>query len=1202
MKKHIQSFNLGINQDVSTNKYSNQNFYWAQNFRFVSKDGLATGAMTNVKGTSSKLSLGTGHSVVGTCQIRDTLILFVNSDEGGKIYIWEYEDSDYDTGGMKLIYTDSELDFATDKTIRAVGRYETPYVQKIYFTDGETYFRHLNIINTDWDGTPWGENTLNPKYIQLDYDLDSLDLVPDVSFSTMDLSIESGGNLKAGKIQYAYQLYNRRGSETTISPESKMISLTSSSESGSSSIDYKGDDVGTLVNKSIQITVDDIDSLFERIRVYALEYTVYGQVPAIRTVGEYDIESNSVTVLDSGQSIENITLEEFRYIQNNFYPKSIDIKDNILFAGNTTEDYFRLTSDEFDSRAFRFDSFNTATVYNGNNSFDITYSSGNLSTLPDWEDECYNDFNSVHSVYKTETSKKSISHEGEEILFKYNPATGELGGYGPNISYEFTTNKVLLDEGTKSNRGFRSAYPRITCEVGTRENYSNPELEAGYQRDEVYRFAFVPIDTKGREGFAMWIGDIKFPNNTELPFVVYENNKTYANILGIKFTVNIPEDVKDKISGYRIVRVERNKTDRTILSQGIIGYLANGGPDSSDKYHMMSQASVPMIGDMYNEHGSYSRVTQDLSLSGDDNDPSGSDQYTRDADGNLPIEPAEKGFNPKFIEFTSPEVAFNKTEFDVSEAFIEAFGVLDENDSTAMSGPEFRIARNRNQLVSDKFKGFSAGNNNKRTRTFIKDSTTYIAREFKGGSDDPDNDVTVHIVDEGRIFNNKTSNLVNTQGDNYRRYGLRGVFNLCTVDSDYDDIDTNKLPLDEFYNGNKLEVVIANYKIDKGKSQYGGSDFEARSYNTYYPVTEFIDKDTTVVEAYRGDTYINFMSYVRSLFGTADPEDGDTIEAYVFFPVESSINLNLRLDDIQNYINWGWYGINNAENMPTLNYTLSETVQQGVLAYGTSYPQEVGDLYRYNSAYSSFNKGKEYTAEPFDFTEQEIFDTRITASDVKINGEYTDSWTKFKFNNYIDIDSKHNAITKIITFKNQLYYFQPTAVGIVAINQRSLVQDEQSGKLTVGTGGILSRYDYITDKSGSEFYNAILGTDDYLFYGDGRRKRVNKIVPGKEIAVSIVKGIDSTLDKLAWDTCVAGFDRRYNEVIFSIDGTTIAFSEMADAFTSNYTFNPKLMFSIGGEFYSVAEDYDESPWLFGDLEDDKVGYSGDTDTDLIGII
>lgn len=1190
MKQHIQTFSKGITQDISTNKFPKDNIYWAENFRLVSKDGLATGALTNVQGNLSKIALGAGHSIINTVQIRDTLVIFVASDEGGKIFKWDANLTDEEESAT-LIYHDENLNFDIDHPVRAVGRYETPMVQKIYFTDGLTFFKHLNIIPEE------GKPAL------LDYPLESLDLVANIAFSPMELAIKAGGNLKASRIQYAYQLYNRRGSESSISPGSRMLSLTDSSETGSSSINYTGAEVGDIVNKSVEVTIDNVDDIFERIRVFALEYTVFDQVPSIRIVGEYEIDFSSTVVLDSGQSIGELTLEEFRFIQHDFYPKSLDTKDNILFAANLVEDKFYLSMEEFDTRAFRFNSSNLANVEQGSSIFPIEYLSATeeLSAVPDIKHDCYNPFNAVDSAYLTPASLTTAAVT--DRMYKYNPATGELGGLGLNISYKFTTKRVLLDSGTYDKRGYLAVFPSITSEVDIRENHSNPFTDIGYQRDEVYRFAFVPKDTKGREGFAMWIGDIKFPSNMEMPFIEFDesDNKTYANILGIEFTVNIPDTVKEKISGYVIARVDRRSQDKTVVAQGLIGYLSNGGPkEGVDEFHMMSQASVPLIGDLNSEVTyTYKRQSEELSTAGDNNDPSVEAYYT--SPKKLPIEDSgEKGFNPKYIEFTSPETVFNKQELTKEGAFIEAFGTLNNNQFTAMTGPTGDGDKKfddyeMNQLVSDKFRGLQAGKNEYATRAFLETNKVYIARNFQGTTDDASNNPTIELVDD-RIFNNKTCNLVITDDkERWRRYGIRGTFTLCTVKGDYADIDNNKLPVEEFYRGNTIEALIGNYKVDKGKSQYGGSNYEARTYNTYYPASEFIDKDTSVVDVYGGDTFINYFAYARSLFGTAVPEDGDTIESYVFFPVESSINLNLRLDNLQKYINWGWH--ESSADLGVPRYKIEETLQQGVLNFGTSYPQELGDLYRYNSVYSATNKSKEYIAEPFDFVNREEFDTRITASDVKINGEYTDSWTKFKYNEFLDVDSKHGAITRILTFKNQLYYFQPTAVGIAAVNQRSLIKDNQPGALTLGTGTVLPRYDYVTDKSGSDFYDGIVGSDNFLYYADGRRKRFNKLIPGKEEAISVIKGIDSLLDKKRWYTAVTGFDRGYNEILFNVDDVTLVFSELADGFMGEYSFTSKHMFSIGKNFYSVAEDRDYSPWKYGDLEFDLVGYSGNTDVD-----
>ena len=575
MRQHTQGFSKGIMQDLSTNKYPSDNVYWAQNFRLVSKDGLATGALTNVAGNNKILSLGGDSEVVYEfCLIRDTLVIFVGSDEGGKIYIWEHTDTDFETESPKLIYSSSELMFTAEHPVRAVGRYENENVQKVYFTDGYSFFKHLNIVHP----------TLGLGGL-LAYPLESLDLIPDVVFPSMELSLEQGGALKAGKIQYAYQFYSVRGSESVFSPTSQLLHLTASDE-GKNSFEYIGSEVGTIINKSVNVAITNIDTLFTRLRLIALEYTVLYQQPSIRIIGEYDIEGiSNINIVDNGSSIGEYTMEEFRFLQNDFYPKSLDIKDDYLFAANITNNYFDITDAEFDARAYRANAADVIEVYNGNNKKIILLNpdgSINSATLPAHTEEQFNIFNDITNDYASgsNTAKNLVAQEAE---CKYKPGSAGtiLGGKGVNIEYEFITEEFILDDSPRENDYSSNlasgTYPRLKVGVDTPyENNANPLTNVSYQRDEIYRFAIVPIDLKGREGFAKWIGDIRFPSNRDAGFeyAYYDsiNNRTIGRNLGIKFHVNLPTDVANKISGYRIVRAERTNSDKTIVCQGLVGY------------------------------------------------------------------------------------------------------------------------------------------------------------------------------------------------------------------------------------------------------------------------------------------------------------------------------------------------------------------------------------------------------------------------------------------------------------------------------------------------------------------------------------------------------------------------------------------------------------------------------------------------------
>lgn len=1187
MRKHQNTFSHGLNQDISTNKYPNTNFYWAQNFRLVSKDGLATGALTNVNGTVPKLSMGAGLNIIGTTLIRDTLVLFVASDDGGKIYIWKHNSNDFEESPT-LIYSDPNLNFSTERPVRAVGRYETENIQKVYFTDGETFFKFLNIIPQEGESYPLSNHRL----------VDSLDLIPDVTFSDISLELVSGGSLKAGKIQYAYQLYSKRGSESVFSPASQLVHITEADET-QNSFNYYGSEVGTSVNKAVSISLNNPDNLFTRIRIVAIEYTVLYQIPKVRIVGEYNIEDlTELTVVDSGESIGELTLEEFRFIQNDFYPKTIDVKNDLLFAGNIKNNYFEIADSEFDARSFRANAYDLINVYNGNNPVMIPHTGGSFDseTLPDIDKEQFNSFNDLANDYNA--NNVGIEGLGALVQYKYKPGSAGtvLGGKGPNIEYEFTTEEVILDDSPRSN-DFGEGYPRL--KIGSSAVYDNnasPLSKIGYQRDEIYRFGIVFFDTKGRQSFVKWIGDIRFPSNRDSDtngdygYIYYDsvNNRTMARILGIKFTVNIPEEVKNKISGYQIVRADRTNKDKTIISQGITAHpIYTGIGIGADEDHMYTLATTPTVKDVFFKYTATSRQTENF-YSGT-NQVSGIDDYE--------FNNSDIKLKTNWLEFNSPDVVINKPTLPLSEAYLDIFGMQDEVETLGLAserGFEDSDSGNDNEhdiLVADKPRNFVFETDGYKIKVPINYQKIFSPKSRGNVDGGPEHDATKTTLEGGQIYNNQTyaPSADTNAGNNYTqksKWGLRGTYALLKTDQE--------LPsLYNWVDGDNIRFLMANYKVDKGRSIYGGSSYEARTSTRYYPASEFLNKNITEIDVFKGDTYISYFSYIRSIYDY-ERANGYRIETYMFYPVESTLNLNLRIDQIQDYINWGFY-----RDAGVTDYKLTELVSDGVLKYGTNYPIDVGNLYRYNPVYSAIDKSKEFYSEPFDFDYTLINDTRITASEKKINSEYIDSWTKFKFANYIDVDSKHNSITKLITFKNNLFFVQPTAIGIASVNDRSLIQDNQPGQLSLGTGGVLPRYDYITDKSGSAFYEAILASDDFLFYADGRRKRINKIVPGKEVAVSVVKGIDSTLDKLTWKNVRAGFDRGYNEVIFAIDNTTLAFNETADAFVSSYTFNPGIMFSIGEDFFSTGTLEDESPWLYSDLPIDVVGYSDNADEDYI---
>jgi len=174
---------------------------------------------------------------------------------------------------------------------------------------------------------------------------------------------------------------------------------------------------------------------------------------------------------------------------------------------------------------------------------------------------------------------------------KYQSDGVTLGGEGPNISFKFITEDINLDDlgGTGSITNSNNTSLRVTVNQKTStktlngktlpmggfwNNYKNPFVESwfkGHMRSEVYRFAIVFFDLKGRPAAAKWIADIRMPDFYDMPTFVQAANNLTAFPLGLEFTVNITADIRERFSGYSIVRAERTEEDKSVFGQHLVG-------------------------------------------------------------------------------------------------------------------------------------------------------------------------------------------------------------------------------------------------------------------------------------------------------------------------------------------------------------------------------------------------------------------------------------------------------------------------------------------------------------------------------------------------------------------------------------------------------------------------------------------------------
>jgi len=112
------------------------------------------------------------------------------------------------------------------------------------------------------------------------------------------------------------------------------------------------------------------------------------------------------------------------------------------------------------------------------------------------------------------------------------------------------------------------------------------------------------------------------------------------------------------------------------------------------------------------------------------------------------------------------------------------------------------------------------------------------------------------------------------------------------------------------------------------------------------------------------------------------------------------------------------------------------------------------------------SKARIFTPDNADDEYNKLIDVRTHYSETKSTDELVDSWSKFKAANYLDVDSRYGPITDTRTFNNDLIFWQRDATGHYSVMEKSMITDESNTTLVLGTGTVLSRYDYLSTVNG----------------------------------------------------------------------------------------------------------------------------------------
>jgi hypothetical protein len=638
MNKTVNVFSAGLNQDLAKSVYKEGNYLDALNITLLTDSGLSTAVIQNKKGNKLQIQFPTtipaatyeangeypqvipaqenlkaleGVAVTDGSGTQ-VLFFFTKSNAVGNLndnvygQIWRCNflgTTDNISGAINgyeltvnnhMMYN-RNLNFRFTERIKAICKYENQNFSRIYWTDGG-----LNPVRSI--------NTIGSLGNIIQTPVRTLNIVSDVNLDTPIIRRLIKGELPEGKYQLAYRLLSKNGDLTNFSTCSNLIDIIEGDEFNSefgyplgNTIEYSTDAMATTdtkdiidSNKGIEFYIPHLDKDYQMIQ-YALIYYSQPNLPEIyvypyKEISLYSNQNESFTDLYSDTTI--LTTEEFNIMYSPFEKaRTIEVKDNILFAANTTNEMFKVN---VDYRAYRYNASGQATTYEldgTTNTFTTAYPNNQiLDVINPYNDES-------GKIFGLNPSGSTADwFNNQQYKFQKNGVA--LGGEGPNISYNFGSTQILVD----TNQLNINKAPLIKTEVDnsnligsvnnhiTNNNGSFSSLKSPYksscqvswQRGEVYRFGITFYNKKGQASYVNWIGDIKMPDFNESSNPVsllstFNSGRLTMYSTHINFDVNIPQDLTEDISGFKIVYVERQENDKTRFGTAITGGMQSFG-------------------------------------------------------------------------------------------------------------------------------------------------------------------------------------------------------------------------------------------------------------------------------------------------------------------------------------------------------------------------------------------------------------------------------------------------------------------------------------------------------------------------------------------------------------------------------------------------------------------------------------------------
>lgn len=1072
-------------------------------------------------------------AIIGSTYIESNFYLFTvpttNPTAIGQIWSLTYSPLNTDdsvfTTKLKLLYN-NYLNFSIDYPIAptaAIGRYELPSIQRIYWSDFNNYVRACNVAN---------ENLMvvDPK---------TINIIPQTILTVPTLKKITSGDVvnnldNLSSYQCAYKYFKSNGGQTNFSIPSNIVTVTNGGLANSNISYFMGTSpkycslngsVEININKTITWEINEVDNNYDTIKFYIIinnsgTFKIYSYDEQV--IG--DVSSIETTFRNDTSLMTEISLSEFLIENNSFTSaKTIEQKDNRLFFGNVKNAFESLVSD-FDARTYRY-SLNTliASYKKYETDTDLV-----TNTIPDYslidkQADIIPSYNLGMGINDDNPATPLIVYNTYKD-YKYQKNSTKIGGTGPFISYEFGNELFASDvavndpsnvgntltgtdqdfEGSSQlyKYGFRKATTKndtwcsfnpffknispnnsefdqkyytgnIDGQGGAKNTIGHDYLSGNfrtYERNEIYRFAIVFKSKTGYSSFAKFIGDIKFPD--------YDDPCPVENRAKPSGTSNPVYNCPDFRRMWLVTNAQANYfAPETAYS--VVPYIKFNVNISKELADLISGYEIVRVQrrDQDKTIATTGIISQISLISG------GSDGTFRLGNSQVPAVDLGDPYSGDANNWT-----INGRAFPYVLNYYPFENLCNQNNNLITPGDRL--------IPAEGYRLNHTGLSNPGTETSGIDHY-YIKKLYLKGSPSSLKTNKTTLGNQFVIFN---SEYLNSNAESSLVYPTNKKF----INKNYDSlVDPNNAPsfqnnsnskgapciyivlnnginstpepatpiVWQDLNGSSLIVARDNFATTTNIGKLFVSHFKPNNLKSQYGGRTYIARSLNEYISTGALRKVNDLNFDTNV-GGVKTYSIKTFGGDVFFGIidlQRSIKQWTGGGDSVNKLSQTWFlPYTSTYNLDLrhgyhVNYYLNN--DSGIAA-------STVDEYNYNSVYSNENNLKTYFAEPFIFNETTVFKNRIYWSSVKINGFTSDQWTTIPTNNFYDVDGNYGGINALITLGQNMFFLQNNAFGRLLINPVSVMTDANNSQLRLtnilGDSSTLDKHFYYSVNIGTQ--------------------------------------------------------------------------------------------------------------------------------------